>query len=590
VALIKRKQYILSGKLVPHLPFILLALLSVFLYRERLYADAGYYLFNAVNSGSFWIEHDRYVLAISQLLPLTGVWLGLSMKPVLIMYSLGHVLFFYLLFLFVYFGLDDRRSGLMIILIQTVGILHSFFTPQFELYYGIGLLITFYSIFRQSISGWFAIVLMVALEFLALTSHPLVFMLFAYLILFDIQRKEPRDWKLYILIILVYGGVVYFKLNHFSAYEQGKINWQFNYNDNKHYLDLTSPKYLLKLGLFLLRYYGDVIVLWIIGILMLLRHNAFPKAIMVIIAFIGYIVLVNSAYTGNEYSRYIEQVYFPLVIIVLIPVIYYYPRTARPGLNNVVFLSVAGLILFRIFMIYTASKPFIRRTQQMENLIASASQMGGSKFIASERQFERPYTMINWSYPLESLLLSSCYGRYSAITIAPQADMNFQKNYRKMKPNNFLFRRWEMHNFSWLNSNYFALKPGPYKPLSDSLAPPNDYAYLISNINVTIKPGSYYRALDTVYIPVTIHNLSDVPLRCNVGDEISLSYFWIREKEMVDWDGLHTPLETDVYHSLKQNMVVATPLQKGRYQLMVDIKVENKMWFGLTTQADMLIY
>ncbi|HEX7411877.1 MAG TPA: hypothetical protein VF298_07025, partial [Bacteroidales bacterium] len=343
MALQKRNRYILAGKLVPHLPFILLALLSVFLYRERIYADAGYYLFNVVNSGSFWIEHDRYVLAISQLLPLTGVWLGLSMKPILIMYSVGHVLFFYLLFLFVYFGLDDRRSGLMLILLQTVGILHSFFTPQFELYYGIGLLITFYAIFRQDILGWFAILLMVVLEFFALTSHPLIFLLFAFVMLFDIRKKEPRDWKLYILFVLVFAGALYFKFTTFSAYEQAKINWQFNYDDNKLYLNLNSPDYLLKLGLFLLHYYAEVIVLWIIGILMLLRYKAFMKALMVIMSFIGYIALVNSAYSGIEYSRYIEQVYFPLVFIALIPVIYYYPRTARPGLNNIAFLSLAGL-------------------------------------------------------------------------------------------------------------------------------------------------------------------------------------------------------------------------------------------------------
>lgn len=586
----KRNRYIMAGKLVPHLPFILLALLSVFLYRERLYADAGYYLFNVVNNGSFLIGHDRYVQAISQLLPLLGVWLGLSMKPILIMYSVGHVLFFYLLFLFVYFGLNDRRSGLVLILLQTVGIVHSFFSPQFELYYGIGLLITFYAIFRQGIRGWFAIVLMVLFEFFALTSHPLIFLLFAFLMLFDIQKKEPRDWKLYMLFTLVFGGVLFFKHTTLTSYEQGELNWQFFYTEYNQRLNLSSHEYLLKLGLFLLRYYADVIVLWIIGILMLLRYKAFMKVLLVIISFVGYIALVNSTFPGIEYSWFIEQVYFPLVFIAIIPVIYYYPRTARPGLNNIAFLSLAGLILFRFLMIYNGSKPFMLRTQQMENLIASARQMGGSKFIASEKQFERSYSMINWSYPLESLLLSACHGRNSSITIAPQADIDFQHNYKKLRPYNFLFRKWEIYNYSWLNSNYFTLKSGQYIALCDSLAPPNDYQYLISNISIKIDPGTYYKAFDTVYIPVTIRNLSDTPLRCNAGDRISLSYFWFRKKEMVDWDGLHTPLETDVYHSLTQNMAIATPSQKGRYRLMVDIKVENKIWFGLSTQADMLIY
>ncbi|MFZ4705971.1 MAG: hypothetical protein ACOYMF_08170 [Bacteroidales bacterium] len=590
MALQKRNRYLIAGKLVPHLPFILLGMLAVFLFRERLYADSGYYLFKAVNSRFFWIEHDRYVLAISQLLPLIGVWCGLSLKPILIMYSLGHVLFFYFLFIFVYFGLDDRRSGLMLILIQTVGILHSFFTPQFELYYGIGLLIVFYSLFRQNIGGWFTIVLLVLLEVLALTSHPFVFGLFAFLLLFDIPSGEPRSWKLYILLIMVYGGALYFKLTTFSEYEQGKVNWQFDYSNNKQYLNLISADYLIKLGKFLLRYYTEVLILWITGIIMLLRYGSLLKALLVFFAFAGFIAFVNTGYQGIEYSRYIEQVYFPMVPMALIPVIYSYPRTARPGLNNIVFLLLAGLILYRLVFIYNGSKPFMRRTNQIENMIASARQIGGSKFIASEKQFKRSYSMINWSYPIETILISACKGRDSTITIAPQADIDFNHNYTQLRNYRFLLRMWETYNDSYLSFDYFVLKPLAYKRLCDSTATPNDYQYLISNSRISINPGSFYHARDTVFIPVTIKNLADIPLRCSAGDSVTISYFWFRNKEMVEWGGLQTPLETDVYRSLTQDMIVAMPANKGKYQLMVDIKVKDKMWFGLSATSDMLVY
>jgi hypothetical protein len=506
------------------------------------------------------------------------------------MYSIGHVLFFYLLFIFVYFGLDDRRSGLMLILVQTVGILHSFFTPQFELYYGIGLLITFYSIFRQNIGGVFAIILMVILEILALTSHPMVFGLFAFLLLFDVRKSETHDWKLYILLILIYGCVLYFKFKTFSEYEQGKVNWQFDFANNKLYLNLLSPNYLLKLGLFMLRYYTEVIVLWIIGILMLLRYGSFLKALLVIFAFTGFIAFVNSGYLGIDYSRYMEQVYFPLVPLALIPVIYSYPRSARPGLNNFVFLLLAGLILYRFVAIYNGSKPFMKRTQQMENMIASARQMGGCKFVASEKQFQRSYSMINWSYPIESILLSACGGRDSTITIAPQSDVEFEHNYLELRNYRFMFRRWEIYNDSYLSFDYFDLKPANYKPLCDTNATPNEYQYMISNTRISIDPGTYYHARDTVFIPVTITNLADIPLRCAAGDIVTVSYFWFKNKEMVEWGGLQTPLETDVYRSLTQDMMVAMPATKGRYQLLADIKVKDKMWFGLSATADMLIY
>jgi hypothetical protein len=590
VAIRKRNRYVIAGKLVPHLPFILLGLLALFLFRERLYTDSGYYLFKAINSSYFCIEHDHYVLAISQLLPLIGVWSGLSLKPILIMYSVGHVLFFYLLFIFVFFGLDDRRSGLMLILIQTVGILQSFFTPQFELYYGIGLLIAFYSIFRQNIGGWFAIILMVLFEILALTSHPAIFSLFAFLLLFDIRKAEFHDWKIYMLILLVFGSVFYFKFSTFYEYEPGNNNWLFDFSNTKQYLNLSSPIYLIKLGSFLIRYYAEVIILWLIGILMLLRYGSFLKALLVIVAFAGYIALVNLGSQGNEYSLYIEKLYFPLIPIALIPVVYSYPRTARPGLNNFVFLLLAGLVLFRLVAIYNESKTFMRRTNQMENMITSARQMGGCKFIASEKQFERSYSLISWSYPIESILLSACEGRDSAITISPLTDINFKNSYKNLRNYRFLMRRGEISNDSYLSFDYFVFKPSTYKLLCDTTASPNEYQYMISNTRINIDPGSYYHAQDTVYIPVIIKNLADIPLRCATGDIVTVSYFWFRNKEMVEWGGLQTPLETDVFRSLKQDMMVAIPSQKGRYQLMVDIKVKDKMWFGLSATADMLVY
>jgi hypothetical protein len=151
-------------------------------------------------------------------------------------------------------------------------------------------------------------------------------------------------------------------------------------------------------------------------------------------------------------------------------------------------------------------------------------------------------------------------------------------------------RKQEICSDTYLSYDYFALKQTGYKLLSDTIATPNDYQYLISNTRISIDPGSYYHARDTVFIPVTVMNLADIPLRSAAIDIVSVSYFWFKNKEMVEWGGLQTPLETDVYRSLKQDMMVAMPAGKGRYELLVDIKVRDKMWFGLSATADMLIY
>ncbi|MBK7945407.1 MAG: hypothetical protein IPJ85_08915 [Flavobacteriales bacterium] len=76
------------------LPLATLAYLIVFAWRfadERLYADSGYYLARVINEGGFRIEHGRWVLAFSQLLPLAGAKLGLGMKALILVHSLNNV-------------------------------------------------------------------------------------------------------------------------------------------------------------------------------------------------------------------------------------------------------------------------------------------------------------------------------------------------------------------------------------------------------------------------------------------------------------------------------------------------------------------
>jgi hypothetical protein len=163
-------RYMVVNRIVPHIPWMVLFAMAAFFYKARIFAESGLYFSQFINNQTFWIECQRIVSGISQIIPLIGVWLGLEIKYLLLIYSLGHVVFFYILFLFVYYGLRDRRSGLLIILSQTVGIVHSFFIPVFELYYGVPLLITFYAIWRLPFR-YNVLYILLILEVFVLLSH-----------------------------------------------------------------------------------------------------------------------------------------------------------------------------------------------------------------------------------------------------------------------------------------------------------------------------------------------------------------------------------------------------------------------------------
>src|ERR1700749_3504358 len=156
--------------------FIVAAIFAIVFAHERFQADGAYYLFKVVNYEHFQVEHQRYILAISQMLPLLGAKLGLSMNPIIILNSLNNVVFFYLLFLYAVHYLKDKTAGVAIILFQCFGILHIQFTPMYEIWYGTVLIVLVRS---HLVQGRYItakdLLLLGVIMTTVLFSHPLMF-------------------------------------------------------------------------------------------------------------------------------------------------------------------------------------------------------------------------------------------------------------------------------------------------------------------------------------------------------------------------------------------------------------------------------
>ncbi len=579
-------RFMAVNRIVPHLPWLALFALATYLYKARIFADSGFYVAQFINNETFWIECQRIVLGISQIIPLIGVWAGLEIKYILLLYSLSHVLFFYFLFLFVYYGLRDRRSGLLIILFQTVGIMHSFFTPMFELYYGAPLLITFYAIWRLPFR-FNVIFILLILEVLILLSHPLAFMLFVFLLLYDYSKETAKPFKYYLSVLLVFIGAIAFKYFIMCDYETDKFAWQFNYTDNTQYLQLLNPSYYKVLVAFMVRYYSEVLVAFVIAIYMLVNRGEWFRLLLVAGTFFAYVFLVNTAYTVSP-SRYMEQVMFPFVPIVFIPLIYGFQAKGKPGLFNISILLISALILYRLAVIYYGSEIFMKRVEQMEQLIEVARKKGGSKFVVSQDVINHGYTQLNWSYPIETLLLSAIDGNDIVVTIAPEDDLNYNDNNNKIEANQFIFRKWEIKNHTWLNEKYFHLDIGPYRSINDTTLNSNN-GFPGKDIRITIDAKKIYQAMDTVWIPVTVVNGGNTPIYSGKNNHVFLSYFWVQNREALSWEQIRTPIQADIIGTMRQNVRVAIPRNKGKMQLKVDM-IENDRWLGIHSMEEVLVY
>lgn len=445
---------ILNKNIVEHILFLILGLLSLMLFEERLYANSSYYIFRVINTENFWVEHNRYILILSQIIPLLAVKIGLGLKPVLCLYSIGHVVFFYIIFLITRYYYKDAESGILLLLIQSLGIISGFFVPMFELYYSTGLIVLFTCILYHSKSHK-AVIILIILSFFILTAHTFSFILFLFILILHALEFKLKFIRLYALFAVIMTGTFIFKTYTASEYDQGKTNAFISTLKYSHY----DFNYIKSLFAFLWKYYKELLFIESVTLVALIFSRDFMKAVVIALAFICTLAVINISYYGFEHTRYQEQVYFPLSFLAAFPFLNYIIKN-KEGVSRIASISaVFIIIIWRIFGIWNESKIFQQRTGEMKNLIENARSIGGSKFIVNEKLLKNPS---NWSYPIETMLLSSYESNRNSITICTEEDIDFNQNRTKLSASNYLFRRWEIYNIQSLNKKYFRLNNSSY--------------------------------------------------------------------------------------------------------------------------------
>jgi hypothetical protein len=457
--MVKRVAALLWAQgIAEHMMFAVLMALSLLFYEERLLTDSGYYVFQVINNGTFHVEHHRFILILPELLPLLAMKAGIGLKGILCIYSVGHVLFFYVLFLIARYHYGDRQSGLLLLLLQTLGIVSGFFVPVFELYYSAGLLVLFSVILRRA-AGWADITVLSVLAFFILTAHPYTYILFLFTLTMHIERPDPGKLRLYLPLIAVLVCIVVFKSKVSSDYERGKAD-AFLYNLQHADYGL---RYLKALSGFMLRHYWELLLVEVLAVSLLVSQRKPIRAGISLTAFLVVLAMVNVSYHGFETSRYQEQVYFPLTFLAAFPLMSVALPHVSPRLRTVITVGLVVLVGHRANSTCEHGQgTFAKRTAEMKEVLKRAGEQGGSRFIVNERDLAYH---ANWSYPIETLLISSQGPEGRSITVCTDTDMGHEDNATRLLPHEFLFRRWEIHDVSTLNRDFFNLGHGNYSPL-----------------------------------------------------------------------------------------------------------------------------
>jgi len=439
--------------------FATLIVFSVIFYKERIFADSSYYLFKVIDHKSFWIEHNRFILIFSQIFPLFGVLAGLSLKTVLILYSIGHSIFFYSIFLICKYLLKQNWPGLILLLIQTVGILSGYFTPMFELYYGTGFLILFTAILYNNNLKWQNITILILLSLLIFTSHQYTYFLMIFVMLFHFETHKWKYFKIYVLMFFTLLAVVIFKKFTATEYEIGKTQAFINTFKNGKY-DLI---YIKSFFSFLFQYYKEMLVITLITTIYLIYKKNYLSAFIYLIFIILISSMVNISNYGFEQSRYQEQVYFPLIFICCYPFARLVYNENKTILRTSLFTIAVIIIVVRLILISYEGKKFSNRVNIMQNIINQCQTKEGNKFYINAGKINSIEPIgTNWSYPIETLLISAINPLQKPVTICTDEDINTDNNIVKLTPHNYLFTKRNIYNINTLNIYYFNFEQTDY--------------------------------------------------------------------------------------------------------------------------------
>lgn len=439
-----------------------MAVFAIVFAQERFQADGAYYLFKVVNYEQFQIEHQRFILAVSQVLPLLGVKLGLSLDSIIILNSLNNVIFFYLVFLYAVYYLRDQTAGVAVILFMVFGVLHIQFTPMYEIWYGTILLILVRSHMVQGRYIFMKDLLLVsAIMLTVLFSHPLLFIPLLFIILFDAMETWRIQWRMFFAVVFVFAVWYIIKKMFLSTYEAGKMS-MLNTTWNKAYEDLLHPGYYWKLVKFFFTWYTIPMVVYLLTMGYYFFRRARGKIFLVSAFLIGHILLINFTHVMDwELTPYFERMYMPIIPIIFLPFLYdFFTQLAlRNKSGAFILLVLAG---WRIARFTSVGMMYKEHTRLTEQIIDEAQKFPGSKFEINPDDYKGCMNYIDWSMTMESMIRSAAIDKNHTVTIATWEDFEEDHNRERLNEKDFMMRRWEVMPDYSVNQKYFHIRNGKY--------------------------------------------------------------------------------------------------------------------------------
>lgn len=483
--------------------FLCLTLLSIYFWKERQAFDAAHYLFEIIDRKFFYVAHQRPLGIVSQVLPVIGVWLHLPLKAVAILYSLGDIIWYYLLFLLMAYKLETRRGIICLLLILSLTIRYSFFCPVTELLQGLALLPVWLSLLGRSFRFRFPI--LISLMALIIFSHPLLFYPLAFTFAWwslmraegakSINSEKSRLPKILWPALVILIALKFFLLD---SYDHDKTFYPVVYNDYG-FLKTLSIETVFDLMKVIAANYTITSLLFLVTIAIYAMQRRMKSSLLLIAFVLGYVIIIAATHRFGGISNYSERMLLPIPFMFAMAAagIISLSRVFVPKLMAFVGLSL--VLLLHLDVLRITAKPYTLRVEQMESLTKMSRKIGIQKAIVDETLLDQnSFAMSGWSYPIETLWISALKGPDSCVSVMLQHEHveRIAQQKHAVRANEWVKWTEVILPLSELNENYFKLPTESYLSLNESGTSYIDTVRLQIQSSSKINPQNYVIAFE----------------------------------------------------------------------------------------------
>ena len=477
-------QYSFENRWIVRICYAVLIVLlgySIIFYLERtLFTDIAFQSFNLIRTETPKAQVYRFGAALIHLLPWLAIKLSLSLKWVLLFYSVAYPILYLIIFTLIVKVLKNEAMGLALTMLLTFTVYDSFYWPSSELWQGLVMLMLLFAMvlrYPNMEEPWSKIIIWLGVPFV-LFYHPLMMFPFLLCWLFFYLREPKIRHRSYYVILLLFFVSLSAKSIWFTNWYDTAKQGEFFSNLVKFFPNyLQLPSYQKFFSNTLKFYYLFPILFFGMSIFYAVKKQWW-KLILLVGFCLGHIFTIHIGSPNAAYRFYIEVSYIPLMLYVgtafCFDVLFKTDDTLKVGdtfkvsptlsTSNIFVFTLVLVFLIRLNTIWHAHQPFTNRIQWYNNKFAELENATTNRFILNPNDIPKDTLIMTWGAAYETLLLTSLVHPDSAKTI--WITSNLQKAEPYLNQSNYFFGDFTQLPIEELPKRYFNLGEGQY--LNDS--------------------------------------------------------------------------------------------------------------------------